>query len=77
MPNGRYTVHVVAGDPTAIDSLYRINVEGTLVVSGAPTADRRWLEGSAIVTVTDGRLTISNASGSSNNKINYVDVIGQ
>ena len=77
VPNGRYTVHVVAGDPTAIDSIYRINVEGRLLVSGAPTVERRWLEGSATVTVTDGRLTIGNASGSSNNKINYVDIIGR
>jgi len=75
VPAGRYAVHVVAGDPSNLDSTFRISVEGVLAVSGSPTGARRWLEGTVIVTVTDGRLTIGNASGAVNNKLNYVDVI--
>jgi hypothetical protein len=44
-------------------------------VSGTPTATARRVERSATVTVTDGRLTISNASGGSNNKLSYVDIV--
>lgn len=75
VPNGRYTVHVVSGDPDFTDSTYRLTAEATVVVSGTPTAAAHWVEGTAQVTVSDGRLTVTNASGSSNNKIDYVDVI--
>ena len=74
LPNGRYLVHVVAGDPAAIDSTYRLTVEGQLVVSGTPTATRHWIEGTAVVTVTDGRLTLANGTGSVNNKVSYLDI---
>ncbi|GAA2384460.1 hypothetical protein [Dactylosporangium salmoneum] len=76
VPNGRYLVHVAAGDPGYTDSVYRIAVEGTLTVTGTPTTAHHFVEGTATVTVTDGRLTVSNAAGATNNKLNYIDVIG-
>ena len=74
---GRYfNVHLVAGDPWNYDSTYKINVENVLALSGTPTASNRWVEGwNGWVDVSDGRLTISNASGSVNNKIDYVDIL--
>jgi N-acetylneuraminic acid mutarotase len=74
VPNGTYTVRVVAGDPSYADSVYRINVEGILAVSGTPTNSSHWIEGTKTVTVGDGRLTISNGSGASNNKIAFVEI---
>jgi N-acetylneuraminic acid mutarotase len=74
VPNGNYSVHVVAGDAFAYDSTYAINAEGVLVVSGKPTSAVRWLEGTQSVTVADGQLTISNAAGSANNKIAFIDI---
>jgi N-acetylneuraminic acid mutarotase len=74
VPNGTYSVHVVAGDAGFYDSVYKINAEGTLTVSGTPTSSSRWVEGTKTVTVSDGRLTISNASGASNNKICFIDI---
>ena len=59
MPNGSYLVHVVTGDPDYTDSVYRVNVEGALAVSGTPSASAHWFEGSVQVTVTDGRLIVS------------------
>jgi probable HAF family extracellular repeat protein len=76
VPNGTYTVRVVAGDPVNTDSTYRINVEGVLAVSGTPTSATHWFEGSVRVTVTDGRLSITNGSGSVNDKLDVVEVIG-
>jgi hypothetical protein len=72
--NGTYRVHLVAGDPEHNDSVYRVAVEGTLAVSGTPTRAARWVEGSVTVTVMDGRLTITNAQGSKNNKLCFVDI---
>jgi N-acetylneuraminic acid mutarotase len=74
VPNGTYTVRIVSGDATAIDSVFKINVEGVLTVSGSPTSGNHWVEGTKTVTVKDGRLTISNGSGASNNKICFVEI---
>jgi probable HAF family extracellular repeat protein len=75
VPNGRYLVHLVAGDPNNVDSTYRLTVEGQVAVSGTPGAAQRWFEGTVLVTVSDGRLTVTNGSGAVNNKLNYVDVV--
>ena len=74
LPNGTYTVRVVAGDPSNIDSVFRLNVEGALFLSGTPTSATRWVDVTASVTVSDGRLTISNGSGASNNKLCFVEI---
>jgi PKD repeat protein len=74
VPNGTYRVHLVSGDPSQVNSVFRVNVEGALVVNGTPTSASRWVEGTATVTVSDGRLTVSNGSGASNNKVNYLDI---
>jgi glucose/arabinose dehydrogenase len=72
VPNGTYRVRAVSGDPSYLDSVHRIAVEGTLTVNHTPTSSARWGEGTAVVNVTDGRLTISNAAGSVNNKLNFL-----
>jgi N-acetylneuraminic acid mutarotase len=74
VPNGLYTVKIVAGDAGYFDSVFKFNVESTLVVSGTPTTTTRFIEGTKTVSVTDGRLTISNASGAVNNKIAFVEI---
>ena len=75
VPNGTYLVHLVAGDPDYTDSAYRLDVQGTLAVSGTPNSSDHWFEGSVIVTVTNGRLVVTNGTGSSNDKIDYIDII--
>jgi glucose/arabinose dehydrogenase len=74
VPNGTYQVHVVAGDPASSYGVYRIAVEGALTVDGTPTSEARWVEGTATVTVSDGRLTISNYAGASSNKLCFVEI---
>lgn len=75
VPNGTYLVHLASGDPDYTDSVYRVNVAGALAVSGTPSAAQHWFEGSVTVTVTNGRLVVSNGTGSSNDKVDYIDVI--
>ncbi len=74
LPNGTYTVHLVAGDPSYYDSVYKINIENVLAVNGTPSSTVRWIEGTAQVTVADGKLTVSSATGSSNNKIDFIEI---
>lgn len=77
VPIGTYNVHLVSGDPNSTGSTYRSNVEGVLTVNGRSTRSTRWFEGSVTVTVTDGKLTVSNASGASGNKLCYIDIQSQ
>jgi hypothetical protein len=86
VPNGTYQVHILSGDPSFIDSVYRINIGGTLnttthtvsggalLISGTPTSTTHWFEKTGVVTVTNGVLYVSNGTGSSNNKIDAIDI---
>jgi hypothetical protein len=77
VPNGTYLVHVVSGDPAAVDSVYRMSVEGVLIVNGTPTTSSPWIEGTSTVTVIDGRLTMRSAPGASNNKVCFIEITPQ
>jgi uncharacterized delta-60 repeat protein len=74
VPNGTYMVRLVAGDPSNIDSVYKMNLEGQLALSGTPTGDTRFFRQTTVVQVTDGRLTLSNAPGAVNNRINFLEI---
>lgn len=74
LPNGPYQVHLVAGDPLDTTAVYRINIENVLALNAPATSALRWHDAIVSVNVTDGRLTISNASGAVNNKINFIEI---
>jgi hypothetical protein len=74
VPNGAYTVRVVAGDPDYYDTYYSLNVEGVTVIDGVSNTNTRWLEGTAEVTVQDGRLTLSNPLHYSFNKVAFLEI---
>jgi hypothetical protein len=74
IPNGTYQVRIVSGDADFIDGNFQLNAEGVLIVSGAQTTTARWVEGVGIVTVNDGRLTVSNGAGAANSKIAFIEI---
>lgn len=74
VPNGQYDVRVVAGDADFFDGHFRINIEGSRAIDFRPTTAARFADRTITVNVTDGRLTISNGAGASNNKINFVEI---
>ncbi len=78
VPNGMYRVRLVAGDPSFTNSRYRFDVENVLTVDGRPGSalNSRWVEGTKVVTVSDGKLTVSNGSGASNNKLCFIEITG-
>jgi hypothetical protein len=45
-----------------------------LAANATPTSSSRWVDGTVLVTVTDGRLTVSNASGAVNNKLAFLEI---
>src|SRR3954447_10624925 len=75
VPNGTYTVHIVAGDPASTSgNVYKINAENVTVVNGTPTAAKPWVEGTANVPVADGRLTLASPAGAVGNRIAFLDI---
>jgi glucose/arabinose dehydrogenase len=77
VPNGTYSVRIVAGDASHYDSRFRINAESVLALDATPSSAARWVDRTVSVTVSDGRLTVSNASNASNNKLCFIEVRGQ
>ena len=76
LPNGTYAVHVAAGDiDDNFDAVYAIAVQGTVAVRGTPTPENKFFEGTVTVTVSNGELMVSNAAGSINNKIDFIDIL--
>jgi uncharacterized repeat protein (TIGR01451 family) len=73
--NGLYTVRIVGGDPTAVDSTFQYLIEGVLTGSYVPVANAWWADFTVSVVVEDGKLTIAPGPISANSKINFVDVI--
>lgn len=74
VPNGSYQVRVVGGDPAYSDGTFAIDAEGAAAVRGTPSNTNNWVEGTATVTVADGRLTLTNAPAATNNKLCFVEV---
>jgi len=71
VPEGLYTVFVVAGDPEATDAHYRVKVEGKMSIDKSPNPAYPWVAGKGKVLVTDGKLTVMGAPGARNNRICY------
>lgn len=80
VPNGNYVVHLVAGDPTAKDSYHRLLAETNLIVNTdvrTVSSNYAWAEGSGLVTVSDGRLTVkADDVAGVNTKLCFLNVYG-
>lgn len=74
VPNGRYQVRLLGGDPSFIDSVYSLSVEGVRAGRMVPSAGAHWYNTTVTVEVRDGRLTIGNAADGVNNKLCAVDI---
>ncbi|WP_162564279.1 MULTISPECIES: PA14 domain-containing protein [Microbacterium] len=76
LPNGEYEVAVSVGDANYTDSTHGVQVEGQpIIASFVPTTTTPFQLGVRDVTVTDGRLTITNSGD--NTKINWISIKGE
>ncbi len=74
LPNGSYSVRIVAGDPS-FDTGPQITAEGVTVLSGNTTSSNRWITATKTITVSDGKLTITSKDGStSRTPINFIGI---
>jgi hypothetical protein len=72
LSNGTYDVWLVCGDPSYTDQINTVDVEGTVCTD--PDGQDNFDEYNIQVDVTDGKLTISPATGSSNAKICFIEI---
>jgi len=72
LANGTYDLWLVFGDPAYPDTINTMDVEGTVCTD--PDGQDNFDEYNIQVGVTDGRLTISPAAGSSNSKICFIEI---
>ncbi|HEY0706281.1 MAG TPA: hypothetical protein VGG33_05755 [Polyangia bacterium] len=75
--NGPYQITIGAGGPVSPGVRQQIQAEGILVVDEMPTDYNSWVGGTQTVTVSDGRLTVTNAPGATKNFITFIDIVPQ
>ena len=71
---GDYDVRLVSGDAVYTNGHYGIDAEGVAALRGEPTEQNHFVDTTTRVSVTDGRLTLTNALRSFNNRINFIEV---
>jgi hypothetical protein len=74
VPVGTYNVRLTSGDPVSNDAFYHVFAEGRQMIRGAPSNAQRWIGSNFVVTVNDGRLTVTNGAEARNNKINFIEI---
>ena len=72
VPSGRYAVRIVAGDATALDSVFQFTVEDVTTASYTPTPLAAWGTLEVEARVQDGLLTVRSGPEASNNKICFI-----
>lgn len=75
LPNGSYSVRVVAGDPIFANGLYVFSVEGVAAIAASPTPGDRWLDHVVTVTVSDGRLTVTQGASAVYGKLCFLEIL--
>lgn len=76
LPNGDYEVTVAVGDPSNNDGVHTVNAEGFNLFAAVPDADGPQIR-SAVVTVSDGRLTLDQGAAADRaTRINFVHIVG-
>jgi glucose/arabinose dehydrogenase/regulation of enolase protein 1 (concanavalin A-like superfamily) len=75
VPNGRYHVHAVCGDPSNINGYHHhLLLEGSTILDAIPTNAERWIQGSMVVDVNDGRLTMGPGPNGVGTKVCFIEV---
>jgi glucose/arabinose dehydrogenase/mono/diheme cytochrome c family protein/regulation of enolase protein 1 (concanavalin A-like superfamily) len=76
VPNARYKVRVVAGDPTYASGTQteHVTVEGQTLANASISTATRFVDASNTFRVTDGRLTIAPGANAVNTKICFIEI---
>lgn len=74
VPNGRYHVRLVTGDPEDLNSYQKLFVEDRVIVDAAPSAQQRFIEGIVETNVTDGTIALTGVPGGMNNKVAFIEI---
>jgi hypothetical protein len=74
LPPGSYRVRLAVGDPSSAQGPHWVELEGSVVLGGVPTAAGQFLEVDAVVEVLDGRLSVGIGGAGGNTALNQLVV---
>jgi hypothetical protein len=74
LPNGNYEVHLAAGDPVVRKRNCGLDVESVPLLRGEVRREQPWIEATAVVTVTDGKLEITAPAQFRGTKLSFLDI---
>ncbi|TVR46536.1 MAG: hypothetical protein EA402_02465, partial [Planctomycetota bacterium] len=74
LPNGRYQVRIMAGDPAFPDTHNHIFANNIEVIKGSLSEEQPWIEGETVVPVSDGRLVLQPGPEGSRYKICSIEI---
>jgi uncharacterized repeat protein (TIGR01451 family) len=74
LPNGRYKIKIVAGDPTNFTNSYQVDANGSLVLNGSAHGKRPFVTGAATISVSNGVLTLTPGSGVSFDDLDFLTI---
>lgn len=73
-PDGNYEVSVTAGDPSEINSIHQLNVEGFGIINNfTPSSATKFHSATRVISISDGFLTLD-AVGGTNTKVNSLEL---
>ncbi len=75
--NGTYQVRIVAGDATTTDLRMHLQVEDQIDIVENTSVDKRWIDTTATVEVTDGAITIEDLSSEVHARLCFVEITVQ
>jgi hypothetical protein len=78
VPAGLYTVRLVAGDARYYNETFKVDVEGVQVINGTTSSigGTHFIDNTVTgINCTDGKLTVTDGAGSTNNKLCFVEVV--
>ncbi len=74
LPDGRYSVKLYAGDPTNTTNAYEVDANGSLVLNGKTKKKHPFVSGSAVISVSDGLLTLTPGSAASPDNLDFIKI---
>ena len=72
LPDGRYRLKLVAGDPSNSTNTYKVDANGSLILNGKATSKLPFVTGTATISVTNGNLELTPGSGVSFDDLDFL-----
>jgi len=77
VPNGTYLVTICVGDPAYPGGTHVVSAENLIIINDQISSSALWIEKNSLISVTDGKLTLTFSGTSKEAKLCWVKVVSQ